>query len=227
MVNVAFFALEFILNKKIVTHEGGSLWVIGGQILENLGSSRESRVLDGEVWRLVSACFLHAGALHVGCNMYVFFSLGRTCEPLIGTHRFLTTYLACGLLASSTSFVWHLKEVGNSASVDASGAIAGLIGLLLGFSIRHRDRQLRRQIIQWIIFMAVISLVMSSSQTISLDHAGHIGGLVAGFVFGLFIPPYVSSQSGRRWKIPCWIAIAVTAACLGISVWTQYQAWNG
>ena len=61
---------------------------------------------------------------------------------------------------------------------------------------------------------------------VSLDHAGHIGGLAAGFLFGLFVPRYVSSESNSRWKIPFWLAIAATAACLGMSLWTQFRAWQ-
>ena len=230
MVNVAFFLLELILSDKLRLHEpdGGGSLDPHGEVLKVLGSSRTQEVLDGEVWRLVSSCYLHGGIMHVLMNMYVLAMLGRSCEPLLGTARFFATYVACGALAGVAAVGWRYYE-GNpfSSSVGASGAVAGLVGLLLAFSLRHKDRMLRGQILQWIGFMVVISLVIQfGTRSIALDHAGHLGGLAAGFVFGLFVPPYVSSASSMRWKIPCGIAIAVTVVCLGMSLWTQYKAWQ-
>ena len=229
MVNVAFFLLELILSNKLRPHDpdhGGTLdphW----KILAFLGSSRTEEVLNGEVWRLISACFLHGGVVHVLMNMYVLGMLGRTCEPILGTARFLATYLSCGALASAAAVGWRYYENVGVGSVGASGALAGLVGLLLAFSIRHKDRMLRGQIVQWIAFMVLLSLAISwGTNAVALDHAGHIGGLGAGVLFGLFVPRYVTSESSLRWRILCWIAIVVTIGCLGMSLWTQYKAWQ-
>src|SRR5207302_3516473 len=52
---------------------------------------------DGEWWRLITAAFLHASALHIGMNMFVLLIIGAPVEQAIGRGRFLALYLVSGL----------------------------------------------------------------------------------------------------------------------------------
>lgn len=228
MVIAAFFILEFIVNQKhpdqVRNPEATSLLSsFHPDVFVNLGSSSVGRILDGEVWRVLASTFLHAGLLHVLMNSYVLLSLSRTCEPLLGTERYLTTYLACGLVSSLCSVAYrywrihpvlHARDIG---AVGASGAVFGLIGVLLGFALRHRDKTLQSQIVQSIIFIVLITLFIPN-----IDHAGHAGGLVTGAVFGLFVPRYTSSNSARFWRLPCWTLCLATAVSLGFAVWNNF-----
>lgn len=98
--------------------------------LISLGALWPQLVLeDGQWWRLLTACFLHFGALHIISNMLVLFVLGRLLEPLIGWLRFSLIYLASGV--ASSAFVLLLMESGATdyaLLVGASGAIFGLLG---------------------------------------------------------------------------------------------------
>ena len=222
MVIIAFMVLEFILDHKLAPMDdgrgsGGLLRGIRWPILRDLGAST-ALVWEGELWRIMACTFLHGGILHVLMNGWVLFSLGQTCEPLMGTQRFLATYLTCGLLSSLASVGYHRLTDFPFGSVGASGALAGLIGLLLGFSIRQRDRMLRTQIVQNIIFIAVITMMMPH-----VDHAGHIGGLLTGMAFGWFLPRYTASSTSKRWRVPCWILCGITAASLLLAVWNNFK----
>lgn len=73
--------------------------------------------------------------------------------------------------------------------------------------------------LRWVIYLVIFSLAIPF-----IDHAGHFGGLLTGFLFGLFVPRYVTSDIARRWRIPCWIAIVLCSVALGFSVWNLLAA---
>jgi membrane associated rhomboid family serine protease len=234
MVVMAFFILEVIVTRKhpdvLANPEAmGHLRLnIHPEVCIALGSSAPGRILDGEVWRLIAATFLHGNLIHLVMNLMALVDLGRICEPLLSTPRFLTTYLACGLLASLTSVAYNYLSMEPElrmqilesipGSVGASGAICGLVGLLLGFSLRHRDRFLRDQILRSLVYIVLLSVVLPR-----IDHAGHLGGVAAGVIFGLFVPRYVSSGTVPIWRIPCFSLCALAAVSLGWAVWNHFR----
>src|SRR5260221_8917525 len=63
-------------------------------------------VLHGDFYRLFTALFLHAGALHIGFNAYALWVFGRTIERFFGHVRFALLYFLGGLCASLTSFAF-------------------------------------------------------------------------------------------------------------------------
>ena len=80
-INVGVFAL-------------GTLLPVVGRQLFQIGASRSYEVLvQGEVQRLFTAMFLHAGMMHLFFNMYALYIIGRGVEGLCGHARFLLIYL--------------------------------------------------------------------------------------------------------------------------------------
>lgn len=53
--------------------------------------------MEGQIWRLFSYQFLHAGMLHLFFNMWVLYFFGPAAEEAMGPRRFLAFYLACGV----------------------------------------------------------------------------------------------------------------------------------
>ena len=47
------------------------------------GAVEPPLVWSGEVWRLLSACFVHVGAWHLGLNLWVLWQVGRALERLV------------------------------------------------------------------------------------------------------------------------------------------------
>src|SRR5215210_2800431 len=111
-VNVAAFVAELA--------GGGGAGSLGGggKLIDDAGLNGPA-VADGEVWRIVTAGFLHAGLLHIAFNMFALFVLGTLLEPGIGTARFLGVYFV-SLLAGSFG---ALLLDPNETTVGASGAI--------------------------------------------------------------------------------------------------------
>ncbi|BDG10695.1 rhomboid family intramembrane serine protease [Anaeromyxobacter paludicola] len=141
-------------------------------------------IREGEVWRLVTASFLHGGLAHLAFNSMALASVGPSIELLYGRPKFLLVFLAGGAvgMAASVAFV-------PQPSVGASAGIFALFGALLGFAVRARRRltpQARRLILQdvgWVVALNVGLGLMSGF----IDNAAHLGGLAGGVLFGLLL----------------------------------------
>ena len=126
-INVGIFAL-------------GTLLPVVGRQLFQYGASRSYEVLvQGEVQRLFTAMFLHAGMMHLFFNMYALYIIGRGVEGLCGHARFLLIYLLGGLTGSLLSVALGSPDPWLSApSVGASGAVFAIFGAEMVWLFRHR-----------------------------------------------------------------------------------------
>jgi rhomboid protease GluP len=177
------------------------------------GEKSNPLIRGGDVWRLLSSQFLHAGTLHLMVNMLAISAIGPLLERLYGTPRMLLTYALSGLGGAVLSFV-----VNPMPSVGASGAVFGLLGAVGAFAVLYRDtlpsqfaRSLMTQSALYIGLNVVFGL---SSQQI--DNAAHMGGLAVGVVCAVVLRP--DAFAAPRWdRLLRWGATTV------IGVW----AWAG
>lgn len=152
------------------------------------GSNQPGLSLGAQPWRLLSAGFLHGGILHLALNMYVLWQLGQLGERLFGHRGYVAVYAAAivgGFIASS---VWNPT----GPSVGASGGIFGLCGAILAFVLIRRSA-LPRQVFLSVgrtmgfFVIANLGLTLWLSTALPIDNAGHVGGLIVGFLAGLFL----------------------------------------
>lgn len=149
-----------------------------------LGVKVNELILAGQLWRLVTPVFIHAGLLHIFVNMYSLFALGPAVERFFGTPRMLALYLIAGVSGVIFSLAFNPFP-----SVGASGAIFGLLGSLATFLYLHRSvfgpaggMQLRQ-----LAFVGAINLLASLNP--GIDLWGHVGGLVAGVLCTAYFGP--------------------------------------
>jgi membrane associated rhomboid family serine protease len=189
-INVAAFLVELA---------GGGAASIGGggTVIHDAGLSGP-QVADGEVWRIVTSGFLHAGVLHIALNMFALYILGSLLEPGIGTPRFLGVYFV-SLLAGSFG---ALLLDPNKITVGASGAIFGLMAAAFIIA-RHRGLE---QLASQIGFFVIINLVITFSVP-EISLGAHLGGLIGGGLAALLI-----TSAERRATRPVALEIAGMAA---------------
>jgi rhomboid protease GluP len=163
--------------------------------LQNLGGLEPAAVVvRHEYWRVFTALFLHYGALHLSINLLGLYILGPALERMIGTTKFILSYLLCGL-GSSTGVVllWSLGLTKPNLLVGASGCIMGVIGVSAGLLLRHRQSPLAGRQLQNIIAIVAIQTAFDLwSPQVSL--AAHLSGFISGVAIGLVL----ASKSRRE-----------------------------
>jgi len=78
-----------------------------------------------EIWRFVSAIFLHDGIIHLIYNLFALALFGFILEKLIGSKRFLIVFFASGIIANLIAVNFY------NSSLGVSGAIYGILGCLV------------------------------------------------------------------------------------------------
>ncbi|QQE12851.1 rhomboid family intramembrane serine protease [Planctomycetota bacterium] len=160
----------------------------------------------GQVWRLITYQFLHAGFLHILFNMLMLYWFGPTMERWLGSKRFLAFYLLCGaagaVMMTVLSMIPNLLELGGATQlVGASGAITGII---IGVAMISPPEQMIRLLIPpipiklrtlawFIVGMSVFTIIVGGAN--SGGEAAHLGGAAFGFVLLKF--PWLLGWANR------------------------------
>ncbi|MEO8438981.1 MAG: rhomboid family intramembrane serine protease [Spartobacteria bacterium] len=187
LLNVAMFGVEMML--------GGSTNPLA---LHNLGAlDPRLVVVRHEYWRLLTALFLHYGALHIGINLLGLYLLGPPLERIIGAGKFILCYLLSGLGSSlGVVLLWWLGFTKSDLLVGASGCIMGVIGVLAGLLLRERRSPLAGRQLQNIIAIVAIQTAFDL-WTPQVSLAAHLSGFISGLAIGLALARDRGSQ-GRR-----------------------------
>ena len=146
-------------------------------------------VFVGEWWRVFTVVLTHAGWLHLGLNMLVFFQLGNIVERHYGKPRFGFLLLVCALGASFSS-LW--LDPANQPSVGASGMIFGLFGVML-ISGKKMGVDFR-QIVGLLLLNIAFSFVPG------IDWHAHAGGLVSGLLVALIFQAIPRRRVRQNWE---------------------------
>eukprot|EP00052_Salpingoeca_macrocollata_P011727 m.90640 g.90640 ORF g.90640 m.90640 type:complete len:346 (+) comp18175_c0_seq3:93-1130(+) len=85
----------------------------------------------GRSLQLLGSAFSHKGALHLGVNMYAFYTFASGLYPVMGPEHLTAFYLSAGLMAAVSSHVLTLlRPAAMIGSLGASGAVYGLFGFM-------------------------------------------------------------------------------------------------
>jgi membrane associated rhomboid family serine protease len=210
--------------------EAGRIATFSTRLLIAWGALFAPRVADGEWWRLFTATFLHVHVLHIAFNMIALCMVGPVVERLVGIRTFLIFYVASGLAGAALSLWFHPL----TTAAGASGSIIGLYGVLLAMTFeRHPttpltldeqapfvSRLLLHGHLQDAVGIIASTLIFGWFDP-RADNAAHIGGFVAGFLFGW--------AGGRRieWRLPTMrvsaAAAAIAVGCCAVALATQRE----
>lgn len=96
--------------------------------LSDWGGKNAVNILeDGEWWRLMTPILLHAGVIHLLCNVAVQLETGAFFEREWGSAKWLAIYLTSAVGSSILSVIFMPSAI----SVGSSGAVMGLFGAKL------------------------------------------------------------------------------------------------
>jgi membrane associated rhomboid family serine protease len=167
------------------------------------GALSRTTVADGDVWRIVTSGFLHAGLLHILFNMFMLYILGRILEPAVGHVRFALIYFV-SLLAGSFG---ALVAQPHGLSLGASGAVFGVAGAAV-VVLRHRGVDPMQSGLGFFIF---INLLLSFRPGISVG--AHIGGLIGGA-----LTAWVMYYAPQRFRMPAAAPYVLSVVLCGAAI---------
>ena len=144
-------------------------------------------VEEGQIYRLLTAMFLHGGVGHIFFNMYALHIVGGALEPIFGRLRFALIYLLGGLTGSVMSLALGDYAV---PSVGASGAVFAIFAAEAVHLHRHRWLYANVQgRLQHMGFLIAMNLVIGFLPGSRIDNWGHIGGMLGGLALTWRIAP--------------------------------------
>ena len=195
-INVAMFVAMAFTSQSVVQ----TLWEVSGADALRWGGNYGPYTLGGQYWRLLTACFVHGGFVHLALNMWCLWSLGRLSERYFGRWPTLAIYVLTGIGGSLLS----LAHNPYGFSVGASGAIFGIAGALItglkfgNLSIPYGER---RAVLSSVISFAFLNFLLGAGYLGfggRIDNMAHLGGFVSGLLVGLPLATSVTKSEATN-----------------------------
>jgi membrane associated rhomboid family serine protease len=177
---------------------GGQATGLGDTLAFNFGLNAPD-VAGGQVYRLVTAGFLHAGVFHLLVNMYALYILGSLLEPAVGRVRYLLIYFVALL---SGSFGALISDP-NHTTVGASTAIFGLMGAALVVMRNRGIDPMQSGLPLWIGINLILTFTIPG-----LSKGGHVGGLIGGILAAALL----FELPDRVRRLPAAVPLVLTGA---------------
>ncbi|WP_194848173.1 rhomboid family intramembrane serine protease [Candidatus Neptunochlamydia vexilliferae] len=150
------------------------------------------QIRQGEVWRLITPCFLHGSFLHILFNMLWLWMLGRQVEERTKKWQYILISLIIGIVSNTFQYL-----MSGPLFIGYSGIVCGLAGFIW---MRQRRAPWEGYPLQrgTLIFLAVFVVGMVSLQVASfflirfqianfsmnIANTAHISGALTGIVLG-------------------------------------------
>ena len=149
------------------------------------GSADAQRILQGELWRTVTALTLHADVAHALSNAVAAFLFFSAVASMVGVGLAGALVLLAGTGGNIANAFLHGSP---HVAVGASTAVFGAVGMLGSLGVvRRRPRALSRWR-AWLPLAAALALLgMLGSSGERVDIWAHLCGLLVGTVLGMLI----------------------------------------
>ncbi|MFO0843935.1 MAG: rhomboid family intramembrane serine protease [Gemmataceae bacterium] len=194
-LNVACFLLQLLTRSRV-----GAFWY---EPFTDALILSVPKVLDGQVWRLLSYAFLHdPGSIwHILFNMLVLYWFGRQVEEAVGSREYLTFYLVAAVLGG-LGFVaaYQLKLQPSGQALGASGAVTAALVLAACYNPRQ---------VVYLFFLipvpiwgvVVLSVAVDAFSLLGQSQgrvatSAHLAGAAFGFCYYRF-----------RWRLTGWLRL--------------------
>src|SRR5271157_83538 len=182
--NVGVYALTSILSGSLTTSD---------QIILGFGQIN-SLVWHGQVWRLLTAMFIHADITHIAGNMLFLLIFGLRAEDMFDIEEYLSIYFLSGLAGGLLTLALGFSDI---PSIGASGAIFGVLGATLIFA----RRSIGQSIFSALIYAFFLFLLNVGPDVNIFAHLGGLGaGLLIGYSLAAFRRP--KSTVNYRYRYP-------------------------
>lgn len=184
----------FIVTLSFGLQTGGLTEFLTPQIetLRNFGDRYVPLIIGKyQIWRFLTPVFLHGNFLHIFFNSFSQLIFGSQVEVMLGTKLFVVLYFLCGVGGNVFGALFSAGD-----AVGASTSIVGLLGVFIAFVIvnwKRLDGNMKCFMLCMVFFIILMNLTFgmgNSKKQSTIDHFGHLGGLLTGtFVAMVLIKP--------------------------------------
>lgn len=174
-VFVAMFWIDALFNTRI------------GYAVLDLFAMQADAVTHWQIWRLLTATYLHASWSHILFNMLFLYFLGRSVEESLGSRRFFVLYTVSGVAGYALLLIASWVGLFNPLSIalGASGCVLGVLGALM---VLAPDTQINLYFVLPVKVKYIVALyvgmylfnVLSQGQNYGGDIC-HLAGLAVGY----------------------------------------------
>jgi len=168
-----------------------SLFIIIVFLIQNILSGftdlfllNEKAISNFEMWRFLTAIFLHGSLTHLLFNLFALLFFGISLENLIGSKKFLVVFLSSGIIANMVSINFY------NSSLGASGAIYGIIGaitILKPLMMVYTLGLIMPMFIATIIYITADVLRIFGAFDSNVGSIAHLSGIFIGFLAGVYL----------------------------------------
>jgi rhomboid protease GluP len=217
----------FIIGTCVVVF-GLELFASGGEINMNglfgfLGPSLRGLFLLGATgppyvfgagrwWTILSASWLHGGALHIVMNLMALRQLGPAVADMYGPGRMVIIYTAGGVAGFALSVFWgaYLPPVpllgsGRGVTIGASACITGLLGAIYYYGHRGGSSMARTYATNSALMILIQGVFLQGI----INNLAHIGGFVGGYLASRVLDPLRPERTDH---------VVIALICLALSL---------
>ena len=149
--------------------------------VKKLGSSYIETIQNKQFYRVVTSAFTQKEIMHLACNMYSLYNIGRTLEHILYSRLYAVCYFSIMVIGGLLSARLHKKGSPFTYSIGASGVICGLLGIYIVIAFTVFGFGGIRSLLPTIFLL----VAMTASKRI--DSIGHFTGLFVGIICGFVL----------------------------------------
>ena len=170
-------------------------------------------ILNGEIYRTVTALMLHASYPHLVGNMVGIAIFGTAVCNITGAGVGWLMILLTGILGNLANAV--LFRYGH-ISIGASTSVFGAVGILAAYQLSRKMKIAGQRMKAWLPLaggLALLGLLGSSKHS---DLTAHLFGFLAGIFLGLIYDMYLCYLLEKKHQI----------YCMGLTIGTVVLSWS-
>src|SRR5919198_6205593 len=218
----------YLISLVLTVATGGNLF--SGSVFSLLGPSQYSLLVlgasgpwpvfgAGRWWTVLSAGWLHGGALHILFNMMWVRQLGPAVADLYGAARMIIIYTiasATGFFLSAFMFTYLPIPLlgGGFITIGASAPIFGLLGALVYYGRRGGSSMVKSEALGYAVTLFVMGLILPG-----VDNSAHAGGFAGGYFAGMWLDPL------KRERMDHYVGAVLCLAASAIAIVASILTW--
>jgi rhomboid protease GluP len=166
----------------------------------------------GRWWTVLTAAWLHGGALHILFNMLWIRQLAPATADLYGPGRMIIIYTVSAITGFTLSSlaggflggfpIFFLR--GARLTVGASAPIFGLLGALVYYGRRSGSSIVGREAVSYALMLGMFGFIMPG-----VDNYAHAGGFGGGYLAARLLDPLQPERGDH---------LVLAVICLGVSL---------